>query len=103
MCAVAGQLARLWSEVLGDRYVEIAYESFVQTPEESIRALIQFVDLPWHDDCLRFHESDRVASTLSNQQVRQPIHARSVGRAAAFGSHLDPLRRALQDAGLEDA
>ena len=89
------QLRDLWRTTLGDAYLEVDYETLVENPDAGIRAIIDFAGLPWHDDCLRFHEAEREAGTLSNQQVRQPMYRSSVNRADAFGARLDELRRAL--------
>ena len=63
--------------------------------EGHARRIIDFCSLQWHEDCLRFHASGRVVTTLSYDQVRQPIYRSSVGRHKGYERHLSPLREAL--------
>jgi hypothetical protein len=42
--------------------------------------MLDFIGLPWDPRCLDFHQTDRVVITASKWQVRQRIHASSVGR-----------------------
>jgi len=74
------RLMRHWQAVSPLPILEFRYEDIVADTEARIRALIDFVGLPWDARCLRFHESDRSVQTLSRWQVRQPVHPRSVGR-----------------------
>jgi hypothetical protein len=59
------------------------------------RKLIDFVGLEWDDACLRFHESTRVTTSLSNEQVRRPMYRSSMERWRHYEKHLGPLRAAL--------
>lgn len=74
------RLMRHWRAVSPLPILEFDYETIVVDSETQIRRLIDFAGLPWHEACLRFHESGRVVQTLSRWQVRQPLHPRSVGR-----------------------
>lgn len=73
------------------------YEDLVAHPEDSLRRVLAFLDLPWHPALLAFHESDREVRTASYDQVRSPIHTRSVGRAEAYAPWLGPLDAALAE------
>lgn len=74
------RLMRHWREVLALPIHEIRYEQLVDDPETQARRLVEFAGLPWHDDCLRFHENARPVQTHSRWQVRQPIHRGAIGR-----------------------
>lgn len=82
---------RHWTETLGIEVLEVPYERLVEDPEPHVRRLLEFVGLPWDDACLRFHESKRVSPTASNEQVRRPLYASSVGRAERYRTQLAPL------------
>jgi hypothetical protein len=86
-----------WSDVLDFEILEVDYERLIADQEATTRAILDFCGLEWDDACLRFHETKRHDRTLSFDQVRRPLYATSVGRAERFGSHLDPLREALED------
>ncbi len=84
-----------WHRVHGDAIVDLRYESLVREPEPAIRALLAHCGLAWHPRCLQPHETPSQVRTPSTWQVREPIHARSAGRAARYLAHLGPLQRAL--------
>ncbi|KDB07776.1 Tetratricopeptide TPR_1 repeat-containing protein [Burkholderia sp. lig30] len=85
-----------WRQVLpADRFIEVWYESVVDDLDAEARRLVDFLDLPWEDGCLKFHDNRRVVRTASVNQVRQPIYATSKGRWQQYASHLVPLLTAL--------
>ena len=84
-----------WKRVLKLPMLDVVYEDLVKDQETHTRAMLEFLELPWHEACLRPHESDRLTRTASMEQVRRPVYTTAVGRAERFGAHLDPLRRAL--------
>jgi hypothetical protein len=73
------------------------YEDTVADQEAKTRALLDFVGLEFDEACLNFHQSGRVALTLSNDQVRQPIYKSSTKRYERYAGHLDPLLEGLGD------
>ncbi len=89
------RLMDYWREVLDVRILDVAYEDVVADLEGQSRRLVDFVGLEWDERCLRFYDSDRLVSTASYDQVRQPIYTRSVGRWRHYERHLGPLRAAL--------
>ncbi|MCA1323391.1 tetratricopeptide repeat-containing sulfotransferase family protein [Herbaspirillum sp. alder98] len=78
-----------------DRFLEVDYENVVDDLEGEARRLIAFVDMPWEDACLNFHQTRRVVRTASVSQVRQPIYATSKGRWRRHAAYLGPLLNAL--------
>lgn len=84
-----------WRATLPLNMLDVRYEDLVSDFEKQARRIIQFVDLPWDDACLRFHENARLVFTPSIDQVRRPVYASSVGRWKNYEKHLAPLREAL--------
>ncbi|MDP6889702.1 MAG: sulfotransferase, partial [Phycisphaerales bacterium] len=78
------RIMKHWSEVVDLPMLEIRYETLAADPKPTLRDVLDFLDLPWDNALLRFHESKRVAATPSMDQVRQPINTSAVNRAAAF-------------------
>jgi tetratricopeptide (TPR) repeat protein len=74
------RLMRHWQASSPLPILEFEYERIVADTEAQIRRLVDFAGLPWDARCLDFHASGRSVQTLSRWQVRQPMHARSVGR-----------------------
>lgn len=86
-----------WNDVLPEGVMmSVRYEDVVSDTEGQARRLIEFVGLPWSDECLNFHNSTRPVKTASVAQVREPIYNRSVERWRKYGGGLQPLIDALQ-------
>lgn len=86
-----------WKNVLGARWIEVAYEDMVNDQENQTRSILEFCGLPWNDDCLQFHESGRTVMTLSYDQVNKPLYASSAGRHRNYESHLGPLQQLIDE------
>lgn len=91
-------LMSVWRERFGDRFYDIAYEDTARDVEPNARALIDFLELPWEDACLNFHQQHAAVTTASAVQVRQPAHTRSIGRWRRYEEQLQPMRDALVEA-----
>jgi len=85
-----------WKSVLNLSILDVRYEEVVADLEGQTRRILQFLELPWDEKCLRFHENKRFIATASNRQARLPIFRSSVGRAKHYDRHLGPLREALE-------
>ena len=90
-----------WRDTLGDRMHIVRYEALVENLERVATPLVAFLGLDWDDACLRYTESDRVTMTLSNEQVREPIYSRSVGRWKRYENHIGPLLEGLRLRGVD--
>ena len=73
----------------------LIHERLVDDPEAEIRALLDFLGLPFEPACLAFHRTERAVRTASSEQVRRPINRDGVGQWRAYDPWLDPLRQAL--------
>lgn len=90
-----------WRAVLPGRILDVDYEGLVTDQETVSRRIITHCGLDWQDACLRFHENASPAATASAAQVRQPIHANSVGLWRRYADQLEPLRAGLVVGGLD--
>lgn len=84
-----------WKSVLHLSILDVRYEDMVNDLDGQTRRMLEFLDVPWNEACLRFHENKRFVATASNEQVRRPIYRTSVGRWRNYDRHLAPLREAL--------
>jgi hypothetical protein len=90
------RLVRHWQATLPSHaLLLVQYEDIVRDAEAISRKIIDFLDLPWTDDVLRFHESPAPSATASAVQVRRPIYASSVGKWRHHARGLEPLRARL--------
>jgi tetratricopeptide (TPR) repeat protein len=87
-----------WASVLPQEICHVHYEDMVSDLEGSARRMVDHCGLEWDEGCLQFYKTPRAVNTASHQQVREPVHARSIGRwkpyEAVLGSSLADLARA---------
>jgi len=89
-----------WKRTLGDRLVELEYETLVTRQEDSTRGLLDSLGLEFEDACLNFDRNASAIATASSAQVREKIHSRSVDRWKRYTRQLQPLREQLEAAGI---
>ena len=89
------RLMEHWKRVLSLPILDVRYEDLALDPEGQTRRMLEFLELPWDDRCLRFHENPRPVATASKYQVRQPVYLSSVGRWKHYERHLGELMNAL--------
>jgi tetratricopeptide (TPR) repeat protein len=75
--------------------LEVNYEDVIGDLEGEARRMVSYCGLEWDDDCLSFHDTERLVRTASAAQVRQPIYKSSIGRWRAYESLLAPMIEAL--------
>ena len=84
-----------WDAMLPGRVHRVQYEEMVADTDAQIRALLDYCELDFEDQCLRFYETDRAVRTPSSEQVRKPIYTEGLEQWRNFEAHLDPLKEAL--------
>lgn len=89
-----------WRARFPGRFFDISYESVVSELEGNVRRLLDYLELPWEDACLNFHQQAQAVSTASASQVREPVHMRSVGRWRKYERQLAPMITILKSHGL---
>lgn len=94
------KLMNCWRERFPGRFFDISYEATAQDLEPNARALLEYLQLPWEDACLEFHQQDTAVSTASAVQVREPAHTRSIERWKRYETQLQPMYEELEEAGI---
>ena len=89
------ELMAHWDEVLPGKVHRVIYEDLVADPEAQIRALLEHLDLPFEEACLKFHENARLVRTASAEQVRKPIFTEALDHWRHYEDGLGPLKLAL--------
>lgn len=90
-----------WEKRLGDAWLTVHYEDVIRNPESTMRRIVAHCGLPWHDDCLRFHELSAPVTSASAGQVNRPLHGESVGLWRNYATELSKLAERLRDAGIK--
>jgi hypothetical protein len=70
---------------------ELRYERFVREPLAETERLLEYLELPFEEACMRFHESRRYAPTPSYAQVTEPLNDRSIDRHRHYTQQLQPF------------
>lgn len=84
--------------VLPGRVHRVFHEDMLDDTEAQVRALLDYLGLPFDPACLRFWENDRAVRTASSEQVRRPINRDGVGQWRPVEDRLGPLKSALAEA-----
>ena len=90
------RLMNHWRRVTPGFSLDVHYEEVVSDLEGQVRRILDFCQLPFEENCLRFHETDRAVKTASSEQVRRPIYSSSVNLWRNYDNHLDELKQILQ-------
>lgn len=84
-----------FDRVLPGRVHRVIYEDLVANPETVVRQLFEYLELPFEEQCLRFHENERAVATLSSEQVRKPLYKSGIEQWRPYEEWLGPLKVAL--------
>jgi len=85
-----------WKRIPDIHLYDLHYESLVTDPENEVRKLLAFCELPFEENCLAFHNNRRPVKTASALQVRRPIYRDSLQGWKRYERELQPLKAALQ-------
>lgn len=89
-----------WHSVLPHGLMTVQYETVVEDLETQVRVLLDYCNLPFEEQCLRYYEKDRAVRTASSEQVRQPIYRDALSVWQRYEAHLDPLKAVLDERGI---
>jgi tetratricopeptide (TPR) repeat protein len=94
--AVMG-LARQSLAMISNPVMQLCYESLVADFEPSIRAVLQFLGLPWSEEIHQYRQKamQKVIDTPSYQQVTRPLYQESIGRWRHFSLQMEPVQTLL--------
>jgi predicted Zn-dependent protease len=84
-----------FDRVLPGRIHRVLYEDMVADPENELRKILDYLEVPFEEQCLSFHTSERYVRTASSDQVREPIFKSAVEHWKHYEEWLDPLKAAL--------
>lgn len=85
-----------WHSVLPKgRILQVDHERVIDDIEGEVRRILDYCELPFEEDCVAFHRTERAVRTASSEQVRQPINRSGQGQWRPFEPYLAPLKAAL--------
>jgi tetratricopeptide (TPR) repeat protein len=91
------RLMKHFQAVSGLDILDVNYEETITDLPKQAKAILNFIGLPWEDEVLQFHTTQRAVQTPSKWQVRQPIYKTSVAKWRAYEKYLRPLIDAAAD------
>ncbi len=94
------KLMNHWNETLPGVIHRVQYEEMVANQEFESRRLIEYCGLEWEDGVIEFHKNTRASTTASASQIRSPIYKSSVQKWRQYEEQLAPLRKVLEDNGI---
>lgn len=87
----------LWHARFPERCRDVVYEDLVDHPDETIAALLAWLDLSQDATCLAFAGASGDVRSASAAQVRAPIARQATADWQPYSAHLQPLIDALGD------
>lgn len=84
-----------WDTVLPGKVLRVQHEDVLDDLEGQTRRMLEFIGVPFEQECLEFHKTDRAVRTASSEQVRQPINRKGQGAWHPFEPWLGDLKSAL--------
>ncbi|MDC8832465.1 tetratricopeptide repeat-containing sulfotransferase family protein [Alteromonas gilva] len=94
------QLMQFWHQQFPGRILDVKYEELVGDIRSGVSRLLTFLDLPWQDKCLQFHQQKSAVATASVSQVREPVYTRSVSAWKHYSRFLSPGLDQLEAMGI---
>jgi len=89
------ELMAHFDRVLPGKIHRVIYEDTVRNAEAEVRKLLDYLNLPFEENCLRFYETKRMVHTPSSEQVRRPISDEAVDHWRHYEPWLGPLIESL--------
>jgi tetratricopeptide (TPR) repeat protein len=84
-----------WDAVLPNKILRVNNEDVIEDLEGQVKRMLDFLDLPFEEECISFYETDRSVRTASSEQVRQPINKKGMGRWKPYAKNLKPFLESI--------
>lgn len=85
-----------WNEVLPGFVLTVNNEDVIEDLPGQVRRILDFCGLPFEQQCVDYHLTQRVIKTPSSEQVRQPIYRSGMDQWKHFEAFLSPLKSIVE-------
>ncbi len=86
------RLMDYWKSKFKDDIFDANYEKIINSPEEEVKKIISFCDLPWDPECLNFHKNKKTpVQTVSVAQASKPIYKSSIQSNEPYVKYLSEM------------
>jgi hypothetical protein len=89
------ELMSHFEDIMPGRIHRVIYEQLVENPADEVQRLLNYVGLSFEEQCIRFHETERIVHTISAEQVRMPLYKSAVAHWCHYEPWLDPMKEGL--------
>ena len=81
-----------WKSKFKDDIFDANYEKIINSPEQEVKKIISFCDLPWDPECLNFHKNKKTpVQTVSVAQANKPIYKSSIQSNEPYEKYLSEM------------
>ena len=91
------KLMHHWEKVLPGKILRVNNEDVISDLYGQVNRILEFLDLPFEEECISFYETNRSVRTASSEQVRKPINKDGMGRWKPYAKYLKPLLNVLDE------
>jgi len=88
-------LMEFWKLEDQQDWLELDYEKLVLSPQLEITQVLDACGLQWQDACLNFYKNKQRIVTLSDNQVRQPLHQKANESWNDYAEYLKPFAKRI--------
>ena len=85
------KLMNHWDNVLPGKILRVNNEDIIDDLEGQVKRMLDYLEIPFEEECITFYETDRSVRTASSEQVRRPINKEGMERWKPYSKHLKPL------------
>ena len=85
------KLMNHWNKVLPNKILRVNNEDIIDDLEGQVKRMLDFLELPFEESCIKFYETDRSVRTASSEQVRKPINKSGMDRWKPYAKNLKTL------------
>jgi hypothetical protein len=85
-------------EMICSPWLEVRYENTVAELEKEARRALEFLELPWEPQVLKYRErlKEKAVSSPTYEAVSKPIYTSAIGRWKNYQKYLEPCLEILQ-------
>jgi len=84
-----------WDKVLPNKILRVNNEDVIDDLEGQVKRMLDYLELPFEEECISFHKTERSVRTASSEQVRKPVNKDGMGRWKPYAKNLRPLLESL--------
>ena len=84
-----------WDKVLPNKILRVNNEDVIDALEGQVKRILNHLELPFEEECISFHKTNRSIRTASSEQVRKPVNKDGMGRWKPYVKNLKPLLNSL--------